>query len=389
MSQPSAGSRRPVLEVSWSQALAWRLARQNLIERAPQSGLVDVVDRMCGLHAQVLSSVELALLARIDGLQAGALGDALWRTRTLVKTWAMRKTLHVFPSSRMGLWLGGLGTYREGPDWYHLRDPRTLELADLIGRALRGRVLTRSELAAEVGRLSGSPAMEEALHGSWGGNLKPASFLGRLCFAPNRGQQVCFAHPDTWLRTPPDTVDGADALAAITRRYLATYGPASAVDLGAWWGVGRTLARRMIAALDDAAEVDVEGARYWMLAGDIAGLASTTPVSGHVRLLPSFDPWVICASRRDRTGSRPGPGEPALNPAFRARVYRQQGWVSAILLVDGRMAGVWRHQAGGRHIRVTVEAFEELRPWAREATLVEAERVADFLGRRLALTFAS
>ena len=33
---------------------------------------------------------------------------ALWQERTLVKTWAMRGTLHLFPADELGLWLGGL-----------------------------------------------------------------------------------------------------------------------------------------------------------------------------------------------------------------------------------------------------------------------------------------
>jgi hypothetical protein len=77
------------VDVSWEQALAWRMRRHYLVERASPDDLVAVVDRLRGLHAQVMSSVDLALWARIDGSERDAVADALWRQRTLVKLWAM------------------------------------------------------------------------------------------------------------------------------------------------------------------------------------------------------------------------------------------------------------------------------------------------------------
>jgi hypothetical protein len=49
------------LNISWEQALTWRLRRHHLLERASPEDLVAVVDRLCGLHAQVMASVDLAL----------------------------------------------------------------------------------------------------------------------------------------------------------------------------------------------------------------------------------------------------------------------------------------------------------------------------------------
>lgn len=376
---------QPAVEVSWSQALAWRMKRQFLLNRAPADDLIAVSDRMCALHAQVMSSVELALWARIDGLDQTAVRDALWQHRSLVKLWAMRRTLHVVPSFRLGTWLGGLATYRDGPDFYQLRDPKQLELAELVGRVLHGKLLTRTELADEVARLSGAAAIAETLLGSWGGNLKPASFLGQLCFGPNEGHLVRFTHPDTWLDTPPKRYAGDEALVTIARKYLNVYGPAVPADLGSWWGVSRTAAAQLIAALGDATTlISVDGEPHWMLTEQVADLASTRPASPVVRLLPGFDPWVVCASRLVRSR---GSGEPtALDPAYRTRIYRLQGWVSPVLLIDGRIAGVWRHERRGRRLRVDVEPFAAIPRWTRQPIENEAERLAAFLGGELQLT---
>lgn len=80
------------MQISWKQALTWRMRQHYLIERASPKQLVAVVDRLRGLHAQVMSSVDLALWARIDGLQKDAVADALWKKQTLIKVWAMRAT---------------------------------------------------------------------------------------------------------------------------------------------------------------------------------------------------------------------------------------------------------------------------------------------------------
>jgi hypothetical protein len=362
------------MAVSWTQALAWRMRRQHLTQRASADDLVGLVGRMCGLHAQVMSSVVLAALARVDGLDREAVHDALWRDRTLVKLWAMRGTLHVLPAAELGLWLSGLASYLNQAHWQRKATP---ELTRLIGMALHGAVLTRAQLAVAVAGLGGQT---DQILSNWGGALKPASFAGRLCFGPSSGPMVSFAHPETWIGGPIAQVDEDRALAAIARRFLATYGPASPTDLSGWWGVNRRQATEMLAALGgEATQINVGGEPYWMLADDVPELVSTAP-ENVVRLLPSFDQWVVCATRRIGPKSRPGPGEPALDPARRSQIYRMQGWVSPVLLVNGRIEGVWKHEIRGGQLNVDVERFGRLPRWTRQAVAAEAERLAQFLG---------
>jgi hypothetical protein len=94
--------------LSWEQALAWRMERHHLVERAAPSALVRVAGEICGLHAQLMSSAELSLWARIDGLERDAVHQTLWQHRALVKLWAMRGTLCLLPSAELGLWLSAL-----------------------------------------------------------------------------------------------------------------------------------------------------------------------------------------------------------------------------------------------------------------------------------------
>jgi hypothetical protein len=374
-----------VSALAWDQVLAWRMRRQRLDERAPAGEWLDVVASLCGLHAQVMSSAELTLWARVDGISSADVQRALWEERTLVKTWAMRGTLHLLPAAELGLWQAALSTYRhfERPSWQKAFGVTAEELStliDAVGRELDGHCLTREELAVAVTEETGSSNLGEALRESWGALLKPACFRGQLCFAPSDGQRVRFTHPASWLGALAE-VDPDAALREVTRRYLRVYGPAVREDFARWWGgASAAQAQRLIGALgDEVVSVDVEGTSLWMLASDAVDAASCEAPVG-VRLLPGFDQYVVSAPRA-AVG-------PLLAPDLRPRVYRPQGWISPVLLVDGRMAGVWRHERRGSRVVVSVEPFGRLRAGVRPAVADEAERLAGFLGGALELSWA-
>jgi hypothetical protein len=99
-----------VARLGWDQVIAWRTARHHLDERVPATAMLEVVSGLCGLHAQIMSSAELSLWARVEGLEPGAVQRSLWEERSLVKTWAMRGTLHLLPSAAFPLWQAARST---------------------------------------------------------------------------------------------------------------------------------------------------------------------------------------------------------------------------------------------------------------------------------------
>src|SRR5438128_796335 len=107
------------LPLTWRAVLAGRLERQHLTVRVPADWMLDVVSRLCGLHAQVMSSAELTVAARVEGLAPTAVADALWTERSLVKTWTVRGTLHLVPATELPTWIAALSAYVhfEKPAW--------------------------------------------------------------------------------------------------------------------------------------------------------------------------------------------------------------------------------------------------------------------------------
>jgi hypothetical protein len=93
-----------MLKLTWPQTAAWSIRRHHLYHRAPAGSMLAVATRLCGLHAQVMSSAELTVWARVENLDRHAVQRALWEDRTLAKTWAMRGPLHLLPADELPLW---------------------------------------------------------------------------------------------------------------------------------------------------------------------------------------------------------------------------------------------------------------------------------------------
>ena len=104
--------------------------------------------------------------------------------------------------------------------------------------------------------------------------------------------------------------------------------------------------------------------------------AAGGPRCESVRLLPAFDQYVIAATRH---AARLMPAD------HTAAVYRPQGWLTPVLLVDGRMDGIWRFERKGTRIDIAIEPWVRLSAAAKQAAEHEAERVAAFLGGTPAL----
>jgi len=345
--------------MQWPAVLAWRMRRQQLCERAVAEDALPVVSRIAGLHAQVASSADAALRARVDGLPQGFLARALWRDGTLVKTWAMRGTLHLLVREELPVYVGALSRLRprhEEPSWlraYGVTSTQMDALLSALPVVLAGRPLTREELAAAVAEQAGEPALEEKLRDGFGSLLKPAAFTGDLSFAEGEGQRVRFTTPGV---RPADAEESARA---VVRTYLAVYGPAPREQFQRWFGMRSPAeAGRWLKALGDEVE---ETALGWMLAADVDEAAAAEP-EGAVRLLPAFDPYVVAAPRKEGA---------VLHADRRAEVYRPQGWLSPVLLVDGVIRGVWARDGGV----IALTPFGRLAGAVRAAAAAEAERL--------------
>src|ERR687884_667015 len=197
---------KPV-SLSWDQVNAWRMSQHGLSPRLKRPDMVEAVTRTGGIQAQVMSAAELALWARVDGLTREDVQSALWRDRTLVKTWAMRGTLHLLAASELPLyvaarsvldtrnWLGYFTYFGLTPAQYDA-------FIAAVPQVLGSEPMTREQFAAAIAEHTGVPELHSLiLTKGWGTPLKPSAWRGELCFGPNQGRNVTFVRPSEWIGT--------------------------------------------------------------------------------------------------------------------------------------------------------------------------------------------
>src|SRR2546426_5288009 len=377
----SVTGRMDKLSFSDAQVSSFRLHRHHLDLRAPRGRLAGVVGDVCGVQAQVTAMARIALWARLRDLTVDNVEQALVRKRTIVKTWSMRGALHLLPSNELLLYLRGLMPTRLPREqrWIQGAGLREEETTAMILGALKNGPLTRAQLVDYLAKWLGTKT-KDWFDGGWGREttgsntswqlVRPAVMRGLVCFGPSNGQEITFTRVDRWLHGPSSMPTEKEAEDALVRRHLRAFGPADAMDLWSWSGV---YVRRIRAILDrlrgELVEVNTGRRRGFLLRKDLLDLEKAASEPGTVRLLPSFDSFLLGHRDRDHLVDR----------THYKQVYKEQGWLAPAVLVDGRVAGTWSYQRQPRNLRVDVKMFAVFNKETRAKAKEEAHDLSRFL----------
>jgi Winged helix DNA-binding domain len=361
--------------LSEDQVRLLRLRSQRLTGDRP-GDVHEVVRVMGGIQAQDTAASRLAVRPRGAGLDARAVRHACNRERSLVRTWAMRGTLHMVAAEDVGWLVALLGpafaaANRRRRLQLGLDDDRSARGLRAIGKVLADGPLPRGEL---VSRLAGEGVVVDPRSQAPAHLVAYAAMRGLVCRGPDLDDdEPTYVLLDDWLGGGPPALEPEAALAELTRRYLGAHGPATPADLAAWAGIAAGRARRGFQLVaGELVEVEAAGAPAWTLAG------TPPPRPGRgapcVRLLYRFDDYLLGWRGRDLV----------LSPRFARRIQAGGGWIHPAVVVDGRVVGTWRLAAkAGDRLTVTVEPFEPL-----DGALPGLEAEAADLGRFLAATAA-
>jgi Winged helix DNA-binding domain len=319
-----------------------------------------------GIQAQEPRAGRLGFRARSRRLTGAAVDRARTEERSIVRTWAMRSTMHLL-ATEDARWM--LPLFDPG-----LRADSCRRLAQLgldaraqrralgaIRRALESDgFIGRSELVERLGRLGIEVDAARRVH-----LFRLATGEGVACLGPDRGSETLLALARDWIGEPPPH-DRDAALAELARRHMRGFGPATEVDFAGWAGIGLTEARAALARIGaELQEVRVGEHRAWTLRR-----SARRPRGRMVRLLPGWDNYLMGHRDRDfiagpRTWPRIMPGGGLLRPT---------------ILVDGVAAGTWRARRKGGSVEVELEPFAELDPEITAALEAEVADVKRFEG---------
>lgn len=324
-----------------------------LLHRPSSRGVSELVERLVGVQAQLPSTVPLALRARTRNPAHADVRPALEADRSVVRTWAMRGTLHLVLAEDVR-WLtrmlapGQMTGARRRLSQLGVDDPD--EAIRHLERALSDGPLTRGE-AAERLRARGVQLDGQAAYHL----LRFAALAGLVCFGPQRDGENAFVLLDDWIPDPGD--DGRNET-ELARRYLVAHAPASPDDFATWSGLGTRAARQ---AFEDLAPelARASGGTFRPRARRPAMPADV------VRLIPAFDPYLL--GWRDRSFAVPA--------RYAKEVNRGGGWVRGVALVDGRAVATWTIDRSRAGARVRLRPFGRLaRSSALDAEIHDVER---------------
>ncbi|WP_394437111.1 winged helix DNA-binding domain-containing protein [Streptomyces sp. SGAir0957] len=348
----------------------------------------EVAEDLVALHSTDPSSVYLAIWARMNGGSVRDVERALYEDRSLIRLLAMRRTvfvttLDVAPvlqaacsravAARERRKLLGYLTASEVADDEAGVRAWLAETEDIAVRALAARgEATAAELAGDDPRLSTTVVL--AAGKTYEGTQKVASRLllllaaeGRVVRGRPRGSwtshQYRWAPLTDWSPGGLAEWDVHRAEEELARRWLRSYGPATAEDLRWWAGWTKTQVKRVLTALKPV-EVDLcDGTTGLLLPDD---LEDTEPPEPWAALLPALDSTPMGWHARDWFLGDHGP-----------RLFDRAGNIGPSLWWNGRIVGGWAQDSGGE---IVCRFLEDIGADAEAAVRAEANRLAAPLG---------
>ena len=341
------------------------LARQLLLERASMKPSA-VIEHLVGLQAQAPLPPYVGLWTRLGNFSPEQLSDLL-TARKVVRVVLMRSTIHLvtardciahyktlepvqhrllFRGSPYGRNIQGLDLEALGRYGRKLLEaqPRTLgDLRPLLAK--RWPKYDGHSMAFAIRNLL--PLVQTPPRGVWG----------------QRGLPL-LTTADSWLRKP---MKATGNIRGLVLRYLAAFGPASVRDAQAWSG------------LSDLSDV-FEGLRKRLRTfrsewgAELFDLpdAPRPPedVTAPVRLLGEFDNVLLSYADRSRI----------VDDDHRRRIGTLNGMVPGTILVDGRVAGIWKIERTDRSTAtLRIYPFKPLPPGARRDATAEGEALLRFM----------
>jgi hypothetical protein len=323
------------------------LARQLLLRRQKLPA-VRALERVAGLQTQLASTGYLGLWARLEGFRPSALDRALLAGRA-VRGLLMRGTVHTVSAADFALF--GAALAGDPPGWV---TPEMEQIAERAAGPLREycrEPRTREEVFDWLEREQG--VTTDGANGIW----YALRLRARIAHSAEASRWQAPIHRPTFVAVEQDEHDAEAARAAMVRRYLAAFGPATRAEISGWAGMQVRRFAHLLDGLrtlrDDQGRELLDVPRAPLPPGD---------APAPVRLLPKFDSVLIDRRR-------------VLPEDYRALVVRKNADVQPTFTVDGYVAGVWRVDRG----RVVTEPFAPLPRAARRELEDEAARLEAWL----------
>jgi hypothetical protein len=337
------------------------------IARSGRKSPEDVVAYMGAVQAQDYAGAKWSVGLRLPGSTDADIERALG-TGTIVRTWAVRGTLHFI--ARMDIhWLLALVAphiiKRNSRRYRELGlDAKTLDQSnEALSDALQGgKRLDRRALRIFLEENGISTEGQRFAY-----MLQKASLDGIICQVGMHRNNPLFVRIDEWL---PDAGKSGSpgGVGELARRYFTSRGPAMLQDFVWWSGLPAKDAQAGLESVKSqfVAEI-IDGKTYWCSEDSITNREDLH----EAYLLPGFDEYLLAYRDRSMYLKRIGRTKPA--PANGAPV--------RTMVIAGQVVGTWKWSFSGGSVVVVPDPPSPLSGDERRAFAKAARRFGEFQKR--------
>lgn len=375
------------VEVSEDQVRSFR-AQRNHLTGAGAPDLRSAAATILGAQAQQLYPALLGLSMRTKGRPTAAAVQAQLTDapRSLVRTWGQRDTLFVYAPDDWPLVVAARRHWaqsgRAGPTPTAAAVAKALAKVQALDRpAMRSDLLGIAPKSfVDALRERAEEAKMDVQRLAAGRLIQRLAWLGETSIADIGGRERSYAARADWFGdlewTAPSDPEPSAATEAAARalalRYFAVHGPATAQDVGHFFGARQSEVRQWLADLAPALTPVRCGDREGLLArsADVDLLRKPAPgtaTAWPLRLLPQWESLLM--AHADKSWTVPIESE-------RKQIWRKAAVVAPVVFARGQAVATWSMKRTKTRLDITVEPLSSWRKSHAAAVKREALAVA-------------
>ncbi len=310
------------------------LKKQHLADESRSDDVVQITKDIGGLHGTSATGPYLSLLARSMSFQRDALGVEMSKKKNLARFRYVRNTIYILPKDFIPVAFAAIGQIAEMTatrfsKHLGISPAQYTRISNKILKILRGRGLTTREIKQKL-RTSANIAPIVNL-------MCDKGLLVRSL--PREGwkstQHAYFLFKDYYPDLDLAAYEETEARRQIVKQYILSFGPVSERDIVWWTGFPKTQVIKILGDLGgevSSAEIPQLEGGYFILSSEMESLRSQViPTYPVVNILPCLDPYIM--GYKDRSRYR--------FPKHDKMIFDRSGNGTSIILVDGRVVGIW------------------------------------------------
>ncbi len=321
-------------KVALSKVNHFVLKKQHLADDSEIADVAKIAGDIGGLHGTTATGPYLSLLARSRSFSKEDLAVAMSQKKSLARIRYVRNTVYILPREFIPVAYAATSQMAEVTaarfsKYMGITPTQYARISNKILKVLKGRGLTTREIRKKL---------------RTGVNLGP--IVNLMCdkgllirCLPREGwkstQHAYFLFSDYYPDLDLTAMDQSEARRKIVRQYLSSFGPVNEKDIAWWTGFPLSQVKEILESLGPELssiaipELDLG---CFILSSDRDALGTVEP-PGHpvVNVLPALDPYIMGYKHRERYR----------HPKHDKMIFDRSGNATSVVLVEGRIAGIW------------------------------------------------